>query len=191
MIWQSGIWKEELQKVLDEFSVFLTSIDRCEGQDFDLQVEKFFFTSAFIIRKLEEANKLSDELISMQFGCIRHLRIQHHTAVDSMNWHRFQRFYDLSQEDGVSLRLREICNSLIHSFVFSLVTDDSHRLCGVFVNSNRTKEKFIYYIELNTFLKLINDVINDDIVSITHNRVTGKLKQTRETLHRSDTAGRG
>ncbi len=74
------------------------------------------------------------------------------------------------------MKLREICNYFIHSMVFSpdlVISPDKDispdedvevNLQGVFINSDRIKEKELYYIELNVFIKLIEDTINDDIV---------------------------
>jgi len=40
---------------------------------------------------------------------------------------------------------------------------DNFILCGIFINSDRTKDKFLFQIELNTFIELMNNVIDDGI----------------------------
>ncbi len=185
MIWESSVWKEDLQKELNDF---LANIEGFKDEYFNLRVKKFFFISAFIIRKLNEANKLSDELISKDFDCARYRRINDSGIIDFMNCHHIEKFYDLRNGEKSSLKLKDICNYFIHSFVFSCSIGDDDRLCGVFVNSDRIKNKFLYYIELNTFIILINDVITDDIVSMSYNRITGKLKKSKVICYDSDTA---
>lgn len=49
MIWESSVWREDLQKELNDF---LVKIEGFNDEYFNLRVEKFFFISAFIIRKL-------------------------------------------------------------------------------------------------------------------------------------------
>jgi hypothetical protein len=189
MIWESSVWREELQKELNDFYNFLVNIEASEAEYFNLRVEKFFFVSAFIIRKLAEANKLSDELISKDFSCIKYGRIKDDSIIDFLNCHHIERFYNLEKKEKYLLNLRDICNYFIHSFVFSTVHDANKKLCGVLVNSDRIKDKFLLYIELSTFIELINNVINDDIVSMNYNRVPGKLKKSRSEMRcDSDTA---
>ena len=176
MIWEASVWKEDLQKELNDF---LANIEGFKDEHFNLRVEKFFFISAFIIRKLNEANKLSDELTSQDVDCTTYKRVKNGGIIDFMNSHHIEKFYDLRNGEKSSLKLKDVCNYFIHSFVFSYSIGDGDRLCGVFVNSDRIKNKFLYYIDLNTFIMLINGVINDDIVSLSYNRITGKLKKSK------------
>jgi len=177
MIWDSAIWKKGLQKELGSFSKLIINTETFKVEYFNFVAERFFFVSAFIIRKLSEGNKLSDELTSKGLNCIRYRRKNDKGVIDFLNCYDIERFYDLDKKDRHILKLKDTCNSLIHSFVFSTVVD-SGQLTGIFVNSERTKDKCLYYIELNTFIGLINDVINDEIVSMCYDRVTGKLKKS-------------
>jgi len=179
MIWDSVIWKKELHKELDNFNMFLADIETSKDECFDFTVEKFFFVSAFMIRKLSEGNKLSDELTSKDFSCIEYRRIKSNSIIDHLNWHHMERFYNLEKKDTSLIKLRDICNFLIHSFAFCVVTDDSRKLSGILVNSDRTKDKYLLHIQLDTFIELINDVINDKVVRGCYDRVTGKLKNSR------------
>lgn len=90
-----------------------------------------------------------------------------------------EQLYRLEKKDTSLIKLKDICNFLIHSFVFSAVTGDSRKLSGILVNSNRTKDKCLLCIQLNTFVELINDVINDKVVTGCYDRATGKLKNSR------------
>lgn len=105
-----------------------------------------------------------------------------------MNCYHIEKFYDLRNGEKSSLKLKDISNYFIHSFVLSYSIGDDDSLCGVFVNSDRIKNKFLYYIETDTFIMLINDIINDDIVNMSYNRITSKLKKSKEISYDSDTA---
>ena len=183
MIDDSWIWKNELKKELDEFYRFSENKTTSVSDDyFMLRCEKFFFISAFIIRKLNEANKLSDELNSKDFNCIKYQRIKQDNLIDYLNRHHFVKFYNLEKEEKSSVKLKDFCNYLIHSFVFNPVMEDNYKLCGFFINSDKIKDKFLYYIEYNSFIELINDVINDDITDLSYNRVTGELRKSNRQL---------
>ncbi|MFC1717388.1 hypothetical protein ACFL6S_27255 [Candidatus Poribacteria bacterium] len=177
MIWESRIWKEELQKELDGFTKLLDEFDYDESDDWDnyvhynLQMEKFFFVCAFIVRKLMESYKLSDELEAQKIHCVRHKRIEDDdTFVDFINYHHIDRFYDLDKSEEYELELREICNYFIHSFVLLPNDDTDGVFHGVFVNSDWIKEKYLYYVEFRVFVNMLEGVIEDDIASMMWDR---------------------
>lgn len=181
MIWDSVIWKEELKKELRDFGKFLSNINKYKGDYINLRIEKFFFTSSFIIRKLNEDHKLSDELESEDFSCVEYKRkgIKKVGILDFMNWHHIDRFYNLRKGIKCLLSLKDICNYFIHSFIFIPNLNYKDRPCGIFVNSDRTKNKYLFYIKLTTFVKLLNNVISDDIAALEYNRISGDIKKSK------------
>jgi len=180
MIWESSIWKEEIQKELDDFYCYLKSEPDIENEYFSLRVEKIFFVSAFIIRKLIESNKISDELLAKQYSAHKYKRITKESLIDFLNCHHVDEFYDLQCPELCTFRIKEICNLLIHSFVFILSLDENLKLIGVFINSDRLKNSWLYELNIEIFFKIISDVTNDDIVSMEYNRETGMLKKSNK-----------
>src|SRR5436190_18679711 len=80
MITNSWVWKRELKKELRAFIKFSITTDfSSKTIDMDrvfLRIEKFFFLSAFIIRKLHESHKLSGELIGWNIALEKYQRKQ-------------------------------------------------------------------------------------------------------------------
>jgi hypothetical protein len=179
MILAAHIWKEELNKELREFTVFLDTTKAYLDDYLDLRVEKFFFVSAFLIRKLNEAHTLSDQLIANSYICERYPRININATLNIENKDSVHKFYNLTHQEQSSLKFGHICNLLIHSFIFSPVFAYSGKFFGVLFNSDKIKNRWLYWIEANTFCNLVSDVIQDDIVYTNYDRKTKKFIKSR------------
>ena len=190
MIYESFVWKRELKKELNNFRKLVAKID-LSGEpgipdEINLKVEKFFFVSAFIIRKLNEAKKLSDELNEMKIPVVQFRRINKDHKIHFMNSHNLERFYKLEDGSNSSMGLAVLCNTLIHSFVFKVVvsnpeeTDQKETVIGVLVNSDYSKDKAVYHIELEEFFSIIEETIGDHIVYSRHNYESGKVINSRK-----------
>jgi hypothetical protein len=57
------------------------------------------------------------------------------------------RHYDFTAATSVSLRLRELCSVLVHSFVFMPeMEEDGRTLSGLLFNSDGTKDSVLYRV---------------------------------------------
>jgi hypothetical protein len=191
MIYESYVWKRELRKELNNFRKLAAKMDLSGEQGIpdtlNLKVEKFFFVSAFIIRKLNEAKKLSDELNEVAISVVQYERINRQLEISIRNNHLVDKFYDLENGNDTSLSVSVLCNTLIHSFVFKVVVGDGEAngretVMGILVNSDYSKDKAVYYLELGAFNKFVEEIINDDVITSSYNYVTGKLINSRKSL---------
>lgn len=192
MIYESYVWKGELKKELTTFRKLVAKLDLSNEpgipDKINLKVEKFFFVSAFIIRKLNEARKLSDELNQMNIRIVQFARINKEQKINIRNNHLLDKFYDLEIGSNASMGLAALCNMLIHSFVFKVTVtnteapDEKETILGILVNSDYSKDKAVYYIELEEFYKILEETINDDVVFTSYNYETGKFVNSRKPL---------
>ena len=83
----------------------------------DIAYEKAIFTSAYIVRKLFEASKLSYKLKEISCPIKKYPNIKH---VNLFNWHNIDQVFDLNNPAKHSLNIKKLCNYLIHSFIFIL-----------------------------------------------------------------------
>lgn len=133
------------------------------------KVEQEAFYMAYAIRKLIEANKLSDELESHLVKVYEFPPTG--KVVDLLNWHKLHEVYDLSKGRKATLPIEGWCNQIIHSFVFVIACDDlSAGLKGFFVSSDRQKAKGLYFVSVEEVLALANAVWNNDIVCMISRR---------------------
>src|SRR5947207_887135 len=116
MISNAWIWKQELKKELNRFKKFVEKTDfskNSNSKDYNyisLKIEKFFFISSFIIRKLYESNKLSDELMYINIPVIKFNHISNTEDIDVLNDHHLTRFYNFDNETKSSLGILKLCH---------------------------------------------------------------------------------
>lgn len=193
MINNSYVWKKDLKKELNNFRKLVAKMDLSREPGIPdiiyLKVEKFFFVSAFIIRKLKEAKKLSDELNEMKVSVAQFERINKDRKLHFMNNHDLEKFYDLANGRVSSLSLGVLCNTLIHSFVFRVAvsspeeTDGKETVSGIFVNSDYNKDKALYFIQLEDFFNIVEETISDNVVSSSYNIESGTIRNSRKPSH--------
>lgn len=184
MIFDSYVWKKELKKELTQFKKFINTtkiqVEPPESSIFFLKIEKFFFVTSYIVRKLNESNKLSDELVSTNISLIKYPRKNKNIILDFMNNHHTERFFDFKKKQKSNLPCLVVCNYLIHSFIFDPIFDDKDwKVVGIQVTSDRSKSEALYYVSLEEYLSFLEEVINDHIVKMRFNRVTGENKKSR------------
>jgi hypothetical protein len=187
MILDSFVWKNELNKDLQIVKKNLQKSkfadDSQENVIAAISIEKFTFTSAFIIRKLVESKKLSDEFQSTSVQVQSFERINRENAIHIFNRHRIDEFYSLNNPIKASLSIVNICNAFIHSFVFEIVlNDDKDSFGGIIFNSDKTRDTAVFLIQLENYFKIIEGVIKDDIIEMHVSLKEGKIYKSRKHL---------
>lgn len=156
MIWESGPWKRELlasARALDG----IRKKRRSESRSF--QFERSIFLCAYIMRKLSESQKLSSSWDERVIPCIFHpLKGR---RPDFLNWHRIEELFDLDVSEARGVSARDLCNRIIHSFVFMEVAASRVGLVGFFFTSDKARRQGLWYVELEVFLKLVRDTGRD------------------------------
>jgi hypothetical protein len=129
-------------------------------------VEKFVFWTAVVVRKLMEAEKLSDDFQEMQFRVrtCQHTPGHYPWRWSAVAWMELERYYDLDSETAVELSPQVICSQLVHSFVFVPILDEAQRsMSGFYFNSDRTKERCVYKMSWAEFRRFLREIVHDTI----------------------------
>jgi hypothetical protein len=179
MILDSEVWKNELSNELIKIKRLTNEIDSPEK--FYIELQKFSIYTSIIIRKLIESNKISVELLSQNYE-IKKLEKIEIKSITYLNRFDIEKLYDVEHPLKENISIKLMCDYFIHSFHFILKfswqqineeinTEDIEdweidKLIGIYISSNKTKSKGLFFIELKTYLKIIEDVINDFIVSV-------------------------
>ena len=161
MIWESGPWKDDLYYYIEQIENF-NSAQYFDDDNAYTIVEKAIFYSAFIIRKLSDCKgKLSDEAekYSLKIYPVKPLK-----QVDF--WHRWisDDSHDWENEKKITVAGRNICNWLIHSYIFSVVYNEDNVIDNFFVCSDRYRNKNLYRIPMCEWVKYMKYIASDDIV---------------------------
>lgn len=148
-----------------------------------LEVERVVFWSAFSIRKLIEARKLSDEFEAQTVPVLRFPRREPAQLQDQLNAHHIDRHYDLDNSDPTFLTPIELCNQLIHSFVFVPCTDKASRqMTGILFNSDRSRDTSLFHVTWSDFEAIVISAAEDDVVYAAFDRRSNSWVKSRHGL---------
>jgi hypothetical protein len=159
MINQSYFWKKEL------YNSFLTiakfrHLKQITNQS-QVKVEKALMIGAYIIRKLDDAQKIPPDFLTNKEKL--ELYESKGTKVDHMNLHRIDTHYNFDKVTKTEKDWRFIINQIIHSFSLVFSLDSSDKLDGFLINSDKTKEQALFFLPLETLLTIFLTISEGDI----------------------------
>lgn len=169
MIHDSNPWKKELLQTA-AWLQRLRLTERTREETY-IKLEKAVFFAAYAIRKLVEARKLSDAVVSHEID------LEFFPAkrqVTMLNWDHFDRNYDFESPGAEVRGLVYVCNQLIHSFAFAPEVAEDGRLTAVLVASDKQKSTKLYRIARSQLLDLLRRVGRDDPVEMHYSIDNGK-----------------
>lgn len=194
MIFDSGIWKEDLKTELESLRHFLDITDLNfdaeyeeteDSEDRDvyevvfIKLQKFTIYTSIVIRKMIESKRLSDELEQMSFAVSVHPKIIEDIVNKYSLSEGIETIYDYNNSTESTINLKKLTDMLIHSFIFqpkfdwhiddeSLPDDEAEliasKVLGFYFNSDWSKDKHLYCIDLDTYFEIVNIVITDRVV---------------------------
>lgn len=105
--------------------------------------------SAYTVRKLIEAQtKIPQDLARSSVSVHRYPLHDDRLVPDLMNWEQLDRWYNLDTNDERPMAMIELCNLLIHSWIFAPSIDPDTGLTGLFFNSDRTRHERLFFIDI-------------------------------------------
>lgn len=163
MIYESYPWKQDLmrrKRLIKKYNraELLADDDRAYTV-----IEKAVFYSAFIIRKLIDCKgKVSDEVdkYSFQLKGVRPLK-----KIDLMHRWPDEDTHDWEHEITYTKFGTDICNWLIHSYIFFFSYDENGVIDSFYVSSDYDRNKMLYRIELKDWLAYMDFVSSDYVVA--------------------------
>lgn len=187
MIAESCYWRDELLNIANNIKGKSQIIEWTEADNADF--EKEIMIGFYIIRKLIEANKLTNRIISTN---IKGFKFQSNgKQITFMNNHRFPEFYDLKNRLKNKFDLRFLINQFVHSYIFYPILDFSDpkirdsisdnisdeeyyelyqnkekKITSIYFNSDDTKDASLYEISINIIINLFEEVGQCDITSM-------------------------
>ncbi len=158
MAFESYYWKKNIKRdIRDIQKKMLISLDLVPDEKIDEVfsfVEIKLFMMAFSIRKLLEARKLPDAVANIEIKVIAYKRNDRRASI----FFDFEKLYDFKDALKKSLKLTDVLNQFIHAYFFQAFTTAKGHFRYLYVTSDRTKNKFLYRVDLKTFLILIKKV---------------------------------
>ncbi len=161
MIVESWPWKQQLLKDAN-------LIDRWASKAFtrrSFHLEQKVFLSAYAMRKLFEAEKLTSKLDDLNVKAER-FSLLPSKQPDWWTRFNFHEVFDLNAPEKCTVGVSKILNLFIHSRVFAeaVYSEADLRVGGFFVNSD-FHENTLWHISVSEFTSLMRIVGNDDVTS--------------------------
>lgn len=159
MIADSTPWKDQLLKdahLIERWSAKPQATERRS-----ILIEKKVFLSAYAMRKLFEAEKLSSELDGHNVKADRFDLL----PGKKLTWrktYQADEVFDLTSSKARSVAARDLLDTIIHSKVFLECVYDEHdlRLSGFFVTSDK-RDAHIWLVPISSYTSLMRLVAND------------------------------
>ena len=176
MIYESHPWKQDLLRR----KRLIQKYNRAEFYDEEddrayTVIEKAIFYSAFIIRKLIDCDRLSTEADEWQ------VQIEKYPALKEFN--KIHHFVDEDSHDwengrGITVQAKNICNWLIHSYVFTLIFENGI-VASFAVASDFDRNDSLFVIKLADWIKYMEFVASDYVVARYARAEEVKLKKDK------------
>ncbi len=166
MIYESYPWKQDLLYRKRLFLTYNTSehFKKDDKRTFTV-LEKVIFYSAFIIRKLIDCHvKTSDEADKYILQVEKRIPLK---SIDLLHQCLDENMYDWGSVQKENTKGKDICNWLIHSYVFFFSQKEDETIDGFFVSSDYDKNKALYYIPINDWLNYMDFIGKDGVVGLT------------------------
>jgi hypothetical protein len=150
-------------------------------------VERFVFMTAYIMRKLNEADVLTVEVTESKwpvtkFPCVvppPH-RAWFAVSEDGETWRQpIEDHYDLARGNREVLRFFKVCDYVVHHFAFAVRYDDAGDEVAVFFNSDHTNDR-LYRIALPVYVGLVEEVAVDEARWVDMDRAEGRVIRRRQ-----------
>ncbi|WP_320020005.1 hypothetical protein [Labilibaculum manganireducens] len=179
MIHESYYWKKELYKSFETVAKF-RQLKKPSELSF-VKIEKALMIGAYIIRKLDEAQKLPPDFLKRK-ASLMYFKSQD-KIVDHMNWHKIEKHYKVDQLTLIEKDWRFIINQIIHSFSLIYSFDDFEKLDGFYINSDKTKKQAIFLLPLMEVLTMFLTISEGDIVKCSSSREILGKDQNGKTMY--------
>ena len=155
MIFESSYWKDELLGTAS-FLEKKKSQKQWRGSSY-AKVEQKIMISFYSIRKLMDANKLTDAIVQLDVPAIEYSATG--KPVTLLNSHKIDELYKLNAPRKKTVKLRFLCNQMVHSYVFMVVTQrENNGLESILVNSDNVKDKKLFSISVDTLINVFESV---------------------------------
>jgi len=165
MVYESYPWKQDLlrrKRLILKYNT-VEYFQKDEEATYTV-LEKAIFYSAFIIRKLIDCfGKLSDDADRYTLSVIKFKPLKEVNA-----FHRWpdESTHDWDHSQQKTVKGKDICNWLIHSYLFFFNYNEEETIDGFFVASDYDRNKTLYYIRIRDWLDYMTFIASDDVVKL-------------------------
>src|ERR1035437_7645616 len=156
MIYESHYWKKELLKLSKKLTKRLSSTNFWTDAQHG-PFEKEIMIGFYIIRKLIEAKKLSNAIVSTKIKVIKLQNIG--KTVHLMNAHKYFDYFDFEKPREDKFDLIFLSNQIVHSYIFNPAFDeDDFTLSAIHFSSDQDRNKWLYELSIEKVIEVFEKV---------------------------------
>lgn len=162
MIAESQYWKDELKKHVNVIAK--KQAQKVWRDSSYAALEKSVMLSCYIARKLVEANKIPRAKFeqNVEVSCFN----SNGRVVDLLNSHKLDELYDIPEGTETTKPFSYVANQIIHSFIFFPLLNPNSGVESIVFNSDKSKSKELYMIEVSALVKILRSIAKSDITKI-------------------------
>jgi len=156
MIWESYYWKKDLLS-------YAKKLEKRKEQNkwFDssyANMEKEIMISSFMIRKLFDSDKIDKRLDEQKIEVISYK--SNGKKINKMKNIFPDRYFELEKPTKVKIKVRDICNQIIHSYIFNPLMNENNNLQAIWFASDYTKFKQLIELKIENYIDILNQIGN-------------------------------
>ncbi len=153
MIFDSVFWKKDLKTTVNKLKK--TNNKKITNKTF-YELEKYFFTSAYVLRKLYQSEKIADSIFKQDIVLFYYKPLKH---INLRNWWDLDELYDFNKPIKCSIKLDHLLNQIIHSYSFTpIFNKKGTKISSVLFHSDKLRNKKTYEIKLSSYIKILSEI---------------------------------
>jgi hypothetical protein len=173
----SVIWKEKLKK---DIRILRKRFSQRRWTERAVVLfERELMLTFFSIRALIEAGKVTNRTSHKEYGLVTYPNMG--KIVDDYTKYDVDKVFDLNAGIQKKISLKLLTHQFIHAYVIVTEFSVEGKVVGVLLCSDWEKKNILIQIPISLAIKIIEDVIADEIKSIQFNRSkkTGELRKSK------------
>lgn len=157
MIYESRFWKNDLLKQAK--SLRFRMVQKRWTEASFTRLEQSMMLGFYSVRKLIESKKLSDAVVNQSLEAFAYEWMGE--PVTLINKSKIEKLYNLDSGHKIQKKLIFFCHQFIHSYIFEVVFDENYLLNGIFISSDKERNKVLYLVELRRIIDIFEQVGSD------------------------------
>ena len=176
MAYESFYWRNLIRRDL----VYLSKKMKMKHHEVEANIDEHFsyveikiMTTAYALRKLADTHKLPDITLNK---LVKAQIYRRKVSEPPRAYGDMEKEFDFNTRKAGTIKLRDLCNQIIHSYIFQAMGSRTKAFNSFFVVSDYSRNKYVYEVSLSTFIKATNWAINSYVTNATakYNTKLGK-----------------
>lgn len=114
--------------------------------------------SAFMIRKLFDSDKVDKRINKKNVDVI--IYKSNSNKINKLKNIFPERYFDIETPTQSKINIKDICNQIIHSYIFILIKNEKNELQSFCFASDYDKFKHLIEISIDNYISIVNEVGN-------------------------------